>query len=103
MLVISGRLELKVSVLWLLTFSISAKGLKTAENILSSCHLIQLEPFVLYSCLSRMTAFVHCLTTGPVQDAAAVHSPCRSGFLPLHFPVERKQPAGHTQVSWETE
>lgn len=42
---------------------------------------------------------LHCLTTGPVQDAAAVHSSCRSGFLPLHFPVERKQSAGHAEVS----
>lgn len=93
---------MNLSVLWLLAFPISNNDLKTVQNILSLCHLIQLKPFVLYFCLSRMTAFVHCLTTGPVQDAAAVHSSCRSGFLPLHFPVERKQPAGHTQVSRQT-
>lgn len=79
------------------------------ERLTSSCHFHSTGAFSSSSSspsssfhLSRLTAHVRSLTTGPVQDAAAVHGSRRSGFLPLHFPVERKQPAGHTQVSWAT-
>lgn len=45
---------------------------------------------------------MHSTSIGPLQDVAPVHSSCCSRLLPLHFPFQRQQLAGHAQVKSST-